>query len=62
MAKTQENDQKKTAADLPPLGDITATPFDLGVALQFISIRVYESLVAAMSEDENVDALHIQIP
>jgi len=62
MAKTNEKTIKKLKPIFPPW-EISANPFDLGVALQFNDpIRVYETLVAAMSEDENVDALHIQIP
>ena len=62
MAKANEKTIKKLKPIFPPW-EISANPFDLGVALQFNDpIRVYETLVAAMSEDENVDALHIQIP
>jgi acyl-CoA synthetase (NDP forming) len=62
MAKADEKTKKKLKPIFPPW-EISANPFDLGVALQFNDpIRVYETLVAAMSEDENVDALHIQIP
>ena len=62
MAKANEKTIKKLKPIFPPW-EISANPFDLGVALQFNdSIRVYETLVAAMSEDKNVDALHIQIP
>jgi acetate---CoA ligase (ADP-forming) len=62
MAKANEGTIKKLESIFPPW-EISANPFDLGVALQFHnSIQVYETLVAAMSEDENVDALHLQIP
>lgn len=62
MAKATEETKKKMKPIFPPW-EISANPFDLGVALQFNDpIRVYETLVAAMSGDENVDALHIQIP
>ncbi len=62
MAKTGEKTIEKLRPIFPPW-EISANPFDLGVALQFNdSIRVYETLVAALSEDENVDALHLQIP
>ncbi len=62
MAKTNEGTLKKLKPIFPPW-EVSANPFDLGVALQFNdSIRVYETLVAAMSEDENVDAIHLQIP
>jgi acetate---CoA ligase (ADP-forming) len=62
MAKANEGTIMKLKSIFPPW-EISANPFDLGVALQFNnSIRVYETLVAAMSEDENVDALHLQIP
>jgi acyl-CoA synthetase (NDP forming) len=62
MAKANEKTIKKLKSIFPPW-EISANPFDLGVALQFNnSIRVYETLVEAMSEDENVDALHLQIP
>jgi acyl-CoA synthetase (NDP forming) len=46
-----------------PSWDMPANPFDLGVTLQFGDpITVYETLVASMAADPNVDALHIQIP
>lgn len=62
MARAGEKTIQKLKPIFPPW-EISANPFDLGVALQFNdSIRVYETLVAALSEDENVDALHIQIP
>ncbi|OGP51470.1 MAG: hypothetical protein A2Y79_08115 [Deltaproteobacteria bacterium RBG_13_43_22] len=62
MAKANERTSKKLKSIFPPW-EISANPFDLGVALQFNdSLRVYETLIAAMSEDENVDALHLQIP
>jgi acetate---CoA ligase (ADP-forming) len=62
MAKTNEGTIRKLKSIFPPW-EISANPFDLGVALQFNnSIQVYETLVEAMSEDENVDALHLQIP
>ena len=61
MAKANEKTIKKLKPTFTPW-EISVNPFDLGVALQFNDpIRVYETLVAAMSEDENVDALHIQI-
>lgn len=62
MAKAKDETKKKLGPIFPPW-EISTNPFDLGVALQFNDpLRVYETLVAAMSEDENVDALHIQIP
>ena len=62
MARAGEKTIEKLKPIFPPW-EISANPFDLGVALQFNdSIRVYETLVAALSEDENVDALHLQIP
>jgi acyl-CoA synthetase (NDP forming) len=62
MAKANERTIHKLKSIFPPW-EIAANPFDLGVALQFNNaISVYETLVAAMSEDENVDALHLQIP
>ena len=62
IAKAKERTIQKLKSISPPW-EISANPFDLGVALQFNnSINVYETLVAAMSEDDNVDALHIQIP
>ncbi len=62
MARVSEETKKKLQPIFPPWA-ISANPFDLGVALQFNDpLRVYETLVTAMSEDENVDALHIQIP
>jgi acetate---CoA ligase (ADP-forming) len=62
MAKANQKTKKKLKPIFPPW-EISANPFDLGVALQFNDpLRVYSTLVAAMSEDENVDALHIQIP
>ena len=62
MAKANEKTLKKLKPIFPPW-EISANPFDLGVALQFNNpIRVYETLITAMSEDENVDALHVQLP
>jgi acyl-CoA synthetase (NDP forming) len=62
MAQANEETREKLKSISPPW-EIAANPFDLGVALQFNNpVRVYETLVAAMSADENVDALHIQIP
>ncbi len=62
MARPDQNTLHKLKSISPPW-EISANPFDLGVALQFNnSISVYETLVTALSEDENVDALHLQIP
>jgi acetyltransferase len=62
MARANQSTINKLKSISPPW-EISANPFDLGVALQFNnSISVYETLVAALSEDENIDALHLQIP
>jgi acyl-CoA synthetase (NDP forming) len=62
MARVSEKTMEKLKPIFPPW-DIPANPFDLGVALQFNDpIRVYERLIESMSQDENVDALHVQIP
>jgi acyl-CoA synthetase (NDP forming) len=61
MARVNAKTEKKLKPIFPPW-ELSPNPFDLGVALQFNDpIKVYETLVTAMSEDENVDALHIQI-
>ncbi len=62
MAQVNETTITKLKPIFPPW-EISANPFDLGVSLQFNDpLRVYETLVAALGEDENVDALHIQMP
>ncbi len=62
MAGANQRTINKLKSISPPW-EISANPFDLGVALQFNNaISVYETLVAALSEDDNVDALHLQIP
>jgi acetyltransferase len=62
MARPGKRTLEKIKPIFPPW-DIPSNPFDLGVALQFNdSFRVYETLVTAMAEDEEVDALHVQIP
>ncbi len=62
MAKAKKETVEKLRPIFPPW-EISANPFDLGVSLQFNNpLKVFETLVSALSEDENVDALHIQIP
>jgi acyl-CoA synthetase (NDP forming) len=62
MAKATKETVEKLRPIFPPW-EISANPFDLGVSLQFNNpLKVFETLVSALSEDENVDALHIQIP
>lgn len=63
MAQVSAGTLKKLKPTFPPAWDIPANPFDLGVALQFNDpLRVYDTLIRSLCEDENVDALHIQIP
>jgi acyl-CoA synthetase (NDP forming) len=46
-----------------PSWEIGANPFYLGISLQFNdAIKIYETLIPALSQDENVDVLHVQIP
>jgi acyl-CoA synthetase (NDP forming) len=53
---------EKLRAVFPPW-DISGNPFDLGVTLQFHDPRkVYYTLLEAVAEDPNVDALAIQLP
>jgi acyl-CoA synthetase (NDP forming) len=57
-----EKTREKLRAVFPPW-DIPGNPFDLGVTLQFHDPRkVYSTLLQAMAEDPNVDALAIQLP
>ncbi|HMK64896.1 MAG TPA: hypothetical protein VK564_03820, partial [Thermodesulfobacteriota bacterium] len=62
MAQPDLRTFEKLKPIFPPW-EISANPFDLGVALQFNNpLTVYQTWVAAMNEDENVDALHLQVP
>ena len=62
MAQPGPQTVEKLRPTFPPW-EIAPNPFDLGVALQFNDpVQVYGRLIEAMSEDENVDALHVQIP
>ncbi|MCG6534588.1 MAG: hypothetical protein L7F78_07860, partial [Syntrophales bacterium LBB04] len=62
MAKPDRGAHDKLKPIFPPW-EISANPFDLGVALQFNHpVEVYKTWVSAMCEDENVDALHLQVP
>jgi acetate---CoA ligase (ADP-forming) len=62
MAKADAKTHEKLRP-LFPAWEISANPFDLGVALQFNDpVKVYQTWVSAMCEDENVDALHLQVP
>jgi acetate---CoA ligase (ADP-forming) len=62
MARPTDRTRKTLEPIFPPW-EISPNPFDLGVALQFNDpIKVYQTLVAALSADENVDALHVQVP
>jgi len=54
---------RKSLKPVFPPWDISGNPFDLGVTLQFHDPRkVYNTLLDAVVEDPNVDALAIQLP
>jgi acyl-CoA synthetase (NDP forming) len=62
LPRLQEKTREKLKPVFPPW-DISGNPFDLGVTLQFHDPRkVYSTLVGALAEDPNVDALAIQLP
>jgi acyl-CoA synthetase (NDP forming) len=62
MARPDPGTYEKLKPIFPPW-EIASNPFDLGVALQFNNpLTVYQTWVTAMNEDENVDALHLQVP
>jgi acyl-CoA synthetase (NDP forming) len=62
LPRLHENTLEKLRAVFPPW-DISGNPFDLGVTLQFHDPRkVYYTLLEAVAEDPNVDALAIQLP
>jgi acetyltransferase len=62
LPRLHENTLEKLRAVFPPW-DISGNPFDLGVTLQFHDPRkVYYTLLKAVAEDSNVDAVAIQLP
>jgi acetyltransferase len=62
LPRLHEKTREKLRAVFPPW-DISDNPFDLGVTLQFHDPRkVYFTLLEAVAEDPNVDALAIQLP
>jgi acyl-CoA synthetase (NDP forming) len=62
LSQFTEETRKKLKPVFPPW-DISGNPFDLGVSLQFHDPRkVYDTLVEALAEDPNVDAMAIQLP
>ena len=62
MAKVTAGSVEKMKSIFPPW-EIGANPFDLGISMQFNdAIKVYDTLIPALSQDENVDALHVQMP
>ena len=62
MARVTAGTMERLRPVFPPW-DMPANPFDLGVTMQFGDpVKVYETLVASMVDDPDVDALHIQIP
>jgi len=62
MAEVAPSTIAKLKSVFPPW-NIGANPFDLGVSVQFNNpLKVFEVLIPALSQDENVDALHVQIP
>ncbi len=62
LSPLTEETRKKLKPVFPPW-DISGNPFDLGVSLQFHDPRkVYYTLVEALVEDPNVDAIAIQLP
>lgn len=61
MAKVTPATMERLKSIFPPW-EIGANPFDLGICLQFNdAATVYKTLIPALGEDENVDALHIQM-
>ena len=62
MAKVTPDTMERLKGIFPPW-EIGANPFDLGISLQFNdAVKIYKTLIPALSEDENVDVLHVQIP
>ena len=62
LAPLHEKTREKLKAVFPPW-DISGNPFDLGVTLQFHGLpKVYSTLLEAVAQDPNVDALAIQLP
>jgi len=62
LPRLHEKTREKLKAVFPPW-DISGNPFDLGVTLQFHDPRkIYSTLLDAVSQDPNVDALAIQLP
>ncbi|MGA2958441.1 MAG: CoA-binding protein [Thermodesulfobacteriota bacterium] len=62
LSQFTEETRKKLKPIFPPW-DISGNPFDLGVSLQFHNPRkVYDTLMEALAEDPNVDAMAIQLP
>jgi len=62
LPRLQEKTREKLRAVFPPW-DMSGNPFDLGVTLQFHDPRkVYLTLLEAVAEDPNVDALAVQLP
>jgi acetyltransferase len=62
LPRLQEKTREKLKAVFPPW-DLSGNPFDLGVSLQFHDPRkVYVTLLEAVAEDPDVDALAIQLP
>jgi acyl-CoA synthetase (NDP forming) len=62
LSQFNEETLQKLKPVSPPWG-ISGNPFDLGVSLQFHNPKtVYITLVEAVAEDPNVDALAIQLP
>ncbi len=62
LPRLQEKTLEKMKAVFPPW-EISGNPFDLGVTLQFHDPRkLYSTLLEAIGQDPNVDALAIQLP
>jgi acyl-CoA synthetase (NDP forming) len=62
LARLQDQTIDKIRPVFPPW-EISVNPFDLGVALQFIDPRkVYPTLLDALVNDPNVDAVAMQVP
>ena len=61
MARATPATMERLKSIFPPW-DIGANPFDLGICLQFNDAAVvYNTLIQALAEDDNVDVLHVQI-
>lgn len=62
MATVSGKTLERLQAVAPPFWSIPANPFDLGITMQFHGpAKAYAALIPALADDENVDAIHVQI-